>query len=200
MRGKSAFELLGVHGRLCPVSIATHTGDCGTTALMYGRRLPKHHVRVEAYGTVDELNASLGMARAAAREEFVAQALLATQKELVAIMGQLATALEDQDRYVKDGHPGLEPAMIDRLDQLVARIEGEEVSFKGWATPGATPGSACLDVARTVCRRAERRIAALHAVNELPNERVLTYFNRLSDVLWLMARWAETREGERTTS
>lgn len=167
---------------------------------MYGRRLPKHHVRVEAYGAVDELNASLGLARASASDGFIGETLLAIQEDLVAIMGELATALEDQKRYARDGYPKLEPAMLDRLDQLVARIEGENVSFKGWATPGATPGSAALDVARTVCRRAERRICELHAAGELSDKGVLPYFNRLSDVLWLMARWAETRGAGRSTS
>jgi cob(I)alamin adenosyltransferase len=182
------------------VSIATRTGDNGTSALMYGRRLPKHHVRVEAYGAVDELNAALGLARASGHQPFIGESLLLIQKDLVAIMGEMATALEDQERYAADGYPRLEPAMIERLDQLVARIEGEEVSFKGWATPGATLNSAALDVARTVCRRAERRISELNAVGELPNQRVLVYFNRLSDVLWLMARWVETHGDQASTS
>lgn len=195
-----AFELQNLRGRLGGVSIATRTGDDGTSALMYGRRLPKHHVRVEAYGAVDELNASLGLARVSNSDAFIGEALLAIQKDLVAIMGEMATALEDQDRYACDGYPKWEPAMVERLDQLVARIEGENASFKGWATPGATLSSAAFDVARTVCRRAERRICELHAAGELPNGGVLAYFNRMSDVLWLMARWVETREAGRTTS
>jgi cob(I)alamin adenosyltransferase len=149
---------------------------------------------------VDELNAALGMARASGAKPFIGETLLAIQKDLVAIMGEMATALEDQERYVADGYPRLESEMIDRLDQLVARIEAEEVSFHGWATPGTTLNSASLDVARTVCRRAERRISQLQAANELPNQRVLVYFNRLSDVLWLMARWVETHDGEGKTS
>jgi len=182
------------------VSIVTRTGDVGTTALMYGRRLPKHHARVEAYGAVDELNAALGLARASGPDPFVSETLVAVQKDLVAIMGELATALEDQARYAADGYPGLKPAMIERLDRCVAEIEGQNVSLKGWATPGATPSAAALDVARTVCRRAERRIAGLQAEGELPNGAVLTYFNRLSDLLWLLARWVETREAGETTS
>jgi cob(I)alamin adenosyltransferase len=163
---------------------------------MYGRRVPKHHIRVEAYGAVDELNASLGLARASAEQDFLRATLLAVQHDLVAIMGGLATALEDQERYVKEGYPRLEPAMVQRLDALVAGVEAQKVSFKGWATPGATLSSAALDVARTVCRRAERRISEMLAAGELPEAAVLTYFNRLADLLWLLARWAETRERE----
>jgi len=163
---------------------------------MYGRRVLKHHERVEAYGAVDELNAALGMARASAQQDFIRDALLGIQRDLVAIMGELATALEDQERYAADGYPGLKPAMVQRLDQWVVEIEEQNVSFKGWATPGATLNSAALDVARTVCRRAERRISELLAAGELPNVAVLTYFNRLADLLWLMARWVETRAGE----
>jgi cob(I)alamin adenosyltransferase len=164
---------------------------------MYGRRVAKHHVRVEAYGAVDELNAALGLARASAEQGLLGDALLVIQRNLVAIMGELATALEDQDRYVKDGHAKLEPGMIEQLDKWVAEIEGQNVSLEGWATPGATINSAALDVARTVCRRAERRISELQAARELPNGGVLIYFNRLSDLLWLMARRAETRDGDR---
>jgi cob(I)alamin adenosyltransferase len=175
------------------VSIATKTGDAGTTALMYGRRLPKHHVRVEAYGAVDELNAWLGMARASASQGFVGEALLAIQQDLVGIMGELATALEDQPRYTADAYPRLEATMSERLDRLIAQLENQELCLKGWATPGASPHAATLDVARTVCRRAERRISELHAIGELYNQAMLIYFNRLSDVLWLLARWVETR-------
>lgn len=164
---------------------------------MFGHRVPKHHVRVEAYGAVDELNASLGLARASAEEGILGDILLNIQRDLVAIMGELATALEDQDRYIKDGFPKLEQAMIDQLDKRVAEIEAQNVLFKGWATPGATVSSAALDVARTVCRRAERRISELQVAGELLNANVLVYFNRLSDLLWLLARWVETREADR---
>jgi len=200
---KTAFELMLRRGRLSAVSIVTRTGDNGTTALMYSRRVPKHHVRVEAYGAVDELNASLGLARAFAKEDFLREVLLTVQQDLVAIMGELATALEDQERYSREGYPRLEPSMIQRLEARVAEIEAQKISFKGWATPGATPNSAALDVARTVCRRAERRISEMLEAGELPNVAVLTYFNRLADLLWLLARWVETREGvaaPRTTS
>jgi cob(I)alamin adenosyltransferase len=177
------------------VSIATKTGDDGTTTLMYGRRVPKSHPRVEAYGTVDELNGALGLARAMAEHDFVRENLLAIQKDLVVLMGELCVQPEDLERYVKDGYSLVTPGMTAKLDALVHEIEAQNISFKGWATPGATKNSATLDVARTVCRRAERRVCALKASGELKNGGIIIYLNRLSDLLWLFARWVETRTG-----
>jgi cob(I)alamin adenosyltransferase len=176
------------------VSIATKTGDTGTTALMYGHRVSKCHPRVQACGAVDELNAAIGMARAALTHRFVADHLYTTQKELVALMGEIATLPEDLPRYVKDGFPMVTSEMTGRLDAIVKEIEAQNVSFKDWATPGATHGSAALDVARTTCRRAERGVCALHDGGQLSNAEILVYLNRLSDVLWLMARWVEQRD------
>jgi cob(I)alamin adenosyltransferase len=175
------------------MSIVTKTGDDGTTALMYGRRVPKNHPRVEAYGAADELNAALGLARAMANDQFVRENLLAVQKELVVLMGELAVLPQDLPRYVKDGYSVVAPQMTAKLDALVREIEMQGVSFKGWATPGDTTNAAALDVARTVCRRAERRICVLKETGEIKNAEVIVYLNRLSDLLWLLARWAESK-------
>ncbi len=175
------------------MSIVTKTGDQGATSLMYGRRVSKCDPRVEAYGCVDELNAALGLARATAEHNFVRDNLLLVQKDLVVLMGELATALEDLPKYAQDGYAVVSPSMTVKLDALVAQIEGEHISFKGWATPGATAHTAALDLARTVCRRAERRACALHEAGLLRNPEILVYLNRLSDLLWLFARWVETR-------
>jgi len=175
------------------MSIATKTGDNGTTALMYGRRVPKNHPRVEAYGTVDELNAALGLARATAEQDFVRTNLLASQKDLIVLMGELCVQPEDLHRYTADGYFLVTPDMTARLDALVKEIEAQKISFKGWATPGATHSSATLDVARTVCRRAERRVCELKFVGEMRNTEIILYLNRLSDLLWLFARWVESQ-------
>jgi len=175
------------------MSIVTKTGDSGTTALMYGRRVPKNHPRVEAYGTVDELNAALGMARATATEPFIGDHLFAIQKDLVTLMGELCVQPADLPRYFKDGFEAVSPAMTVKLEVIVKEIESQSVSFKGWATPGATPAAATLDVARTTCRRAERRVCDLAQGGETMNPEIIIYLNRLSDLLWLMARWTETR-------
>jgi cob(I)alamin adenosyltransferase len=175
------------------MSIATKTGDNGTTALMYGRRVAKNHPRVEAYGTVDELNAALGLARATAEHDFVCANLLAIQLDLVILMGELAVANEDLERYVKGGFSLVTPTMTAKLDVLVKDIESQNVSFKDWATPGATQNSAALDVARTVCRRAERRVCDLQTAGDMKNDEIIIFLNRLSDLLWLFARWVETQ-------
>jgi len=176
------------------MSIVTKTGDAGTTALMYGRRVPKNHPRVEACGAVDELNAALGLARATATDDLVARNLPAIQKDLIVLMGELGVLPEDLPRYVKDGYSLVTPAMTARLDALVKEIESQNISFKGWATPGATLHSAALDVARTVCRRAERRVCALKESGGTVNAEIIIYLNRLSDLLWLFARWVETKK------
>jgi cob(I)alamin adenosyltransferase len=176
------------------MSIATRTGDMGKTSLMYGRRVDKFDLRVETYGTVDELNAALGLARAQAQLPLVREELLLIQKQLVALMGELAVAPQDNERYAKDKYPKLTPAMLKHLDDLVARIEREKITFDGWATPGANVASAALDVARTTCRRAERLVAKLAAANEI-DLLVIQYLNRLSDLLWLFARYTETQLG-----
>ena len=174
------------------MSIATRTGDEGQTSLMYGRRVEKFDLRVETYGTVDELNAALGMARAHAAIPLVQSELLLIQKELVALMGELAVAPQDTARYAADKYPKLTEEMLKHLDELVAQVEREKISHDGWATPGADVASAALDVARTTCRRAERLVAKLAATNEI-DLLVIRYLNRLSDLLWLFARYTETR-------
>ena len=159
---------------------------------MYGRRVPKNHRRVEAFGAVDELNAALGMARATATDAFISDNLLSIQKNLVTLMGELGVLPEDLARYARDGFGLVTAEMTAPLEKLVKEIEGQNVSFKGWATPGATQISAALDMARTICRRAERRVCDLNEAGELKNPEIIIYLNRLADLLWLMARWEET--------
>ena len=173
------------------MSIVTKTGDDGSTGLMYNRRVSKCHPRVEAYGAVDELNAALGLARASAGHPFVSDRLLEMQKALVTLMGELATQPGDLPRYAKDGFTLVTPEMTAQLDRMVKEIEAQKIPFKGWATPGANLASATLDVARTACRRAERRVCALQESNQLQNSEILIFLNRMSDALWLLARWAE---------
>ena len=173
------------------MSIVTKTGDAGTTGLMYNRRVSKCHPRVEACGAVDELNAALGIARSTSNDEFVRENLVIIQKELVNLMGELATLREDFSKYLQDGYSTIKPEMTARIEKTIREIEAQNISFKGWATPGANALAATLDMCRTVSRRAERRVCALQDAGELENKEILVYMNRLSDLLWLMARWAE---------
>ncbi len=171
------------------MSIATKTGDQGETSLMYGRRVPKSDPRVDSYGCVDELNAALGVVRVTAGEGFIAEEMFAVQKELINVMGELATAPEDLARYAKDGYQLTTAPMVDRLTAIIDDLEKNKLlHYKGWAIPGSTMISATLDVARTICRRAERRVATLGIA---ANPEILRYLNRLSDLCWLLARYAE---------
>lgn len=180
------------------MSIATKTGDQGETSLMYGRRVPKTDARVEAYGCVDELNASLGATRAIASDSLVSDQIMAIQKELVTVMGELATAPEDIARYQKDGFSLTTAEMVDRLTAAIDDLEKDNQLYaKDWAIPGKTAFSAALDVARTVCRRAERRVASLGSEKNFNGE-ILRYLNRLSDLCWLLARYAEKHPGTST--
>ncbi len=180
-----------------PMSIVTKTGDGGTTGLMYNRRVPKHHPRVAAGGSVDELNAALGLARATTTETFVTGNLLSIQKHLVVLMGELSVQPEDLPRYFRDGFAPVTPAMTAKLEALVRKLEAQNLRFEGWATPGANPGSATLDLARTACRRAERAVCALNDAGETLNPEILIFLNRLSDLLWLFARRSEARPATR---
>jgi cob(I)alamin adenosyltransferase len=175
------------------MSIVTKRGDRGTTVLMYNRPVPKCHPRVESYGAVDELNAALGLARAAVGDNGLLAKLAAIQEDLVLLMGELATAAEDLPRYVEAGHSLTTPAMTATLERWIGELETANAPAKGWAMPGANAGAAALDLARTVCRRAERRACALQEAAQLHNPEVLIYLNRLSDLLWLLARQAEAK-------
>jgi cob(I)alamin adenosyltransferase len=174
------------------MSIVTKTGDKGETSLMYGHRVSKADTRVDAYGCVDELTASLGLARSIAKDQLIADEILAAQKDLIVLMGELATAPADQERYVRDGFQITTPAMVDRVSAVIVGLEKDESLYpKDWVIPGGTSVSAALDFARTTCRRAERHIAAL-SINDVKfNVEVLRYLNRLSDLCWLLARYAE---------
>ena len=170
------------------MSIVTKTGDEGETCLMYGRRLPKNNPRSEAGGAVDELTAALGLARANCTDKFVVDQILAVQKDLINLMGELSTLPEDRQRYTKDGFQAVGEEMVDRIHAVIVDLEKDKSLFpKDWAIPGANPVSAALDLARTICRRAERHVAFLKD----PNPEILRYLNRLSDFCWILARLTE---------
>jgi cob(I)alamin adenosyltransferase len=170
------------------MSIVTKKGDTGETSLMYGRRVSKADPQVEAYGCVDELNAALGLARVFSQDSFVSDQILAAQKDLIVVMGELATAREDVERYLKDGFRLTTAGMVDRVSAVIVDFEKDKSLYpKDWVIPGKNPPSAALDIARTTCRRAERRAAAAKDANP----EILRYLNRLSDLCWILARYAE---------
>jgi cob(I)alamin adenosyltransferase len=174
------------------MSIVTKTGDKGETSLMYGHRVPKGDPRVDAYGRIDELTAALGLARSITTDKFVSDEILAAQKDLIVVMGELATAPADRERYAKDGFHITTPAMVDRVTAVIVDLEKDESLYpKDWVIPGGTRVSAALDFARTTCRRAERHIAALTISDVKFNVEILRYLNRLSDLCWVLARYVE---------
>jgi cob(I)alamin adenosyltransferase len=173
------------------MSIVTKTGDQGETSLMYGRRVPKNEPRVSAYGAVDELTAALGLARAGSDNKFVTEQIHAVQKDLINVMGELSTLPEDRQRYLKDGFQVVDTKMVDRIHDVIADLEKDKSLYpKDWVIPGDNPAAAALDLARTICRRAERHIATLKD----PNADILRYLNRLSDFCWILARFVEAAE------
>lgn len=174
------------------MSIVTKTGDKGETSLMYGHRVSKSDPRVDAYGCVDELTAALGLARSIATDKFVSDEILAAQKDLIVVMGELATAPSDRERYAKDGFHITTSAMVDRVTAVIEGLEKDESLYpKDWVVPGGTSVSAALDFARTTCRRAERHVAAFSAGDTGFNVEILRYLNRLSDLCWVLARYVE---------
>jgi cob(I)alamin adenosyltransferase len=174
-----------------PPSIATRTGDDGTTSLLYGQRVPKDHPQIEAVGALDELNAALGLAKSARPPGRDAAELERIQRDLVALMGEVACAEADVPRHAASKFSRVGDAELARLDAAVAALESLGLKCDGWATPGATPFAAALDVARATARRAERRLTGLAIHGRTLRPLLLQYVNRASDLLWLMARDAE---------
>lgn len=175
------------------LKIYTKAGDDGQTALFGGGRVEKDHPRVEAYGDVDELNAFLGMARAVEMMPRIDEVLVPIQRDLFSIGALLATPDHDKmrEQLLKARIDG---DRIAELERAIDECERELEPLRSFILPGGTPKSAALHVARTVCRRAERRIVALHRADPLP-ELVVIYMNRLSDLLFMLARVANRRAG-----
>lgn len=172
------------------MSIATKTGDAGSTGLVGGSRISKADLRVEAYGAVDELNSSLGFARSICNSVEIAGWTEEIQKTLFRVGGSLATPSES-----RKGKPLMLPADVDTLTQLVYKIEAIEGILADWSIPGAHRESAAYEVARTICRRAERASVRLLESGEEVSTEVLAYLNRLSDLIWLFGRLIELNAG-----
>jgi len=176
-------------------SIVTKTGDRGQTGLLYGGRVSKTDLRTEAYGAVDETISALGLARALTRHDTRRSTILRVQRELFTVGAELATDASEYDTLRKHFLVVTE-AMTQQLEDEIGRLEAVVPLADGFVIPGGTSAAAALDVARTVCRRAERRIVAVQEAGMLPNPEVLRYVNRLSDLLFMLAR---AEEGKAST-
>lgn len=173
--------------------IYTKTGDGGDTGLFGGGRVPKNHPRVAAYGDVDELNAVIGAARSVEMMPRIDEVLAPVQRDLFALGALLATP--DHEKMKEQlSKARISDARIAQLEQAIDDGEAELEPLKAFIMPGGTPKAAALHVARTVCRRAERSVISLQKDTEIP-QIVIIYLNRLSDLLFVLARVANRRAG-----
>ena len=174
------------------MSITTRKGDTGQTRLLFGAAVGKAHPVIHAVGDVDELNAVLGLARLQVKRGDVRDIIARAQEDLVALMGQLSAGADGAARYAEQGFRQLTQHSLDRVTQEASALEAEfPGGFRTWSVPGAAgdTGSAWLELARCVCRRAERSAAAAQEEGDAPL--ALAWLNRLSDLLWLAARCEE---------
>jgi cob(I)alamin adenosyltransferase len=171
-------------------SISTTRGDGGQTGLAGGIRVSKASLRVDTYGTVDELISTLGFARSICEDREIAELAHSVQRELFKVGSALATPQDSP----KPQAP-IEAEMVERLTAEVHRLEAIEGLLSDWSVPGAHTAAAAFDVARTVCRRAERGTVKLAEAGELVQPTILAYLNRLSDLLWLFGRKLERDAG-----
>lgn len=167
--------------------IYTGTGDGGTTGRLHGGRVSKADPAVEAYGTIDETVAALGLARALSRDPASEAELLALERELFVVGADLA-ANPAERRKLERGVSLVTPEMVTRLERKIDELVAANPLPRAFVAPGADPVSAALDVARTIVRRAERRAVQLRDGGGKVNDEVLRYLNRLSDLLFVMAR------------
>ncbi len=172
------------------MSIATKTGDTGKTALIGGERVSKADIRVEAYGTIDELGAQMGFARSICADAEINELTKSIQKEMFMVAGSVANP-----NFADAPTPYMNQEMIERLTAEVGRIEQMENILTDWSLPGDVSSAAAFDIARTVCRRAERCVVRLEESGEAVDALVVTYLNRLSDLLWLIGRFLEMKAG-----
>jgi len=171
--------------------IYTRGGDAGMTSLGGGQRVKKHSLRIDAYGTVDELNSHIGVAIVGGLDPELATILGRVQNELFHLGSDLCILQEDKEKMPV---PGVEQRHVDALEQELDRLSAEVGPLENFILPGGSPGAATLHVARTVCRRAERLVTAL-AEQEKVGEFTVKYLNRLSDALFVMARFENKKKG-----
>jgi cob(I)alamin adenosyltransferase len=196
--------------RLNDSAVATGRGDDGSTGLLFGgERISKDDPRAEAYGTIDEAVAALGVARAqlGLKEQYgvlgptfgdLGEVILRLQRELFVVAAELATNPDAWDR-LEDGRTRVSQDMVDGIDGLLAEAERRIEMPREFVVPGETPTSAAIELARTILRRAERRAVALNRDRLIPGAYLLPYVNRLADLLWVLARAAEQAESRPST-
>ncbi len=180
------------------MKIYTKRGDDGTTGLLYGGRVAKDDLRTQVYGTLDEVVSALGLARSAGVVPRVEDIVVRLQRELFVVGAQLATAVENQSK-LQEGVSKIAPEMTERIEADIDALVGEHPLPLEFVLPGATQGAAALDLARSIARRAERAAVTMNHITPVPDPEVLRYLNRLSDLLFALARYEEADRGTRAT-
>ena len=176
--------------------IYTKKGDDGTTGLLYGGRVAKDDVRTEVYGTLDEVVSALGIARAGGLIERVETIVVRLQREMFVVGAQLATTEKNQIK-LEEGVSKITPDMTGRAETEIDALIEEHPLPQEFVLPGETQGSAGLDLARSTVRRAERQAVAMNRNGLIPDEEILRYLNRVSDLLFTLARYEEAERGKR---
>jgi len=176
-------------------AITTRHGDDGTTSLLYGQRVPKHHPQIEAVGACDALTVALGAVRLSETLPSALDARIRTvQRDLIALMGEIACAEGDVARFLASRFPRLSTEDLSQLEQATSALESDREradTTDGWAIPGDSPRSIAIEQARVAARLAERRVSRLAESGRKLRPEALCYLNRLSDFLWLLARSSE---------
>ena len=166
-------------------------GDEGSTSLLFGQRVPKSDLHCEAYGVIDEVVSSLGVARNLVKKSKTRETIFKVQKELFDLSAELATKSDDYEKLVAKFKPITE-AVANDLEKVIEEVEAEVEMPKAFIIPGSNLASASLDVSRTIARRAERVVVMLKEKGEIKNEAILQYLNRLADLLFVLARYEES--------
>lgn len=175
------------------MKIYTRTGDAGQTGLFGGGRVPKHHPRVEAYGAVDELNSVLGVVRGTLDPGDLSRLLGRIQNTLFDVGAHLATPRLDHPKTASH-LPRVPSSRVEDLERWIDRLDADLPPLRAFILPGGGEAGAWMHVARSVCRRAERRVVAL-AVTESVDPEIVRYLNRLGDLLFVLARWLNRQQG-----
>lgn len=179
------------------MKIYTKTGDKGQTSLLRGGRVPKHHPRVEVYGTMDELNSQIGLVRAMNEDDAVEQRLAWLQERLHVLCSDVAAPPSSTEEDARI--PRIQDENITHLEHEIDAMDEDMPALTHFILPGGSPAGASLHIARTICRRGERRLTEIVELGEPINEASLRFVNRLSDYLFTLARWTNHRAGNAET-
>jgi cob(I)alamin adenosyltransferase len=179
------------------VKIYTKTGDKGQTSLLRGGRVPKHHPRVEVYGTMDELNSQIGFVRSLNEDAAVEEKLAWLQERLHVLCSDVAAPPSETEDDAKI--PRISAENVEHLEHMIDQMDSDLPQLTHFILPGGCPPAAALHVARTICRRGERRLTEIVEMGEPINAESLRFVNRLSDTLFTLARWTNSRAGQTET-